>query len=336
MSGVFVTGGTGFIGGALLSDLTDGRPHVKALARSRTGGETVAGLGAMPVIGDLFDREALREGMEGCDLVFHVAGVNQMCPTYPTELYRSNVEGTRAVLQVAAEMGVRRVVYTSSAATLGEREGTVGSEDSPHRGSYLSDYEQSKHEAEIAALEEAAGSGIELVIVNPSSVQGPGRATGSTRLLLLGLNRRMPLVINTHVSIVDIADCVRGHVLAAEQGVPGRRYVLNGATLTTRHAMRLLADAAGSWRLPITVPRALVRTIGMALARTAARSPDPVLCPAMVRTLLHGHRYDGSRATDELGLTYTRIEDTLDRTIRWLVDFGFAYKKLPRYPRLER
>ncbi|NNF68196.1 MAG: NAD-dependent epimerase/dehydratase family protein [Acidimicrobiia bacterium] len=333
-SGVFVTGGTGFIGGALLSRITDGSGWVKALARSRTGGETVAGLGALPVIGDLFDTDALREGMDGCGLVYHVAGVNQMCPTYAAEMYRSNVEGTRNVIAMAADAGVDRVVYTSSAATIGEVHGTVGDEGSPHRGTYLSDYEQSKHEAETVAMETAAELGVDLVMVNPSSVQGPGRATGSARLLLYPLTRRFPLLVSTHLSVLDIDDCVAGHLLAADRGDSGRRYLLNGATLTTGEAVALLADLIGSWRLPIPIPRFVAGSLGMSLARVAASRPDPLLCPAMVRTLLHGHRYDGSLAVRGLGLEYTPIRRTLDRTIRWLVDFGFAYKKLPGYPKL--
>ncbi|MBT8212322.1 MAG: NAD-dependent epimerase/dehydratase family protein [Acidimicrobiia bacterium] len=334
-SGVFVTGGTGFIGGALLSRITDGPGWVKALARSRTGGETVSGLGALPVIGDLFDMDSLREGMDGCGLVYHVAGVNQMCPTYKSEMYRANVEGTRNVIRAAADAGVARVVYTSSAATIGEAQGTVGNEDSEHRGSFLSDYEQSKHDAEIVAMQTATELGVDLVVVNPSSVQGPGRATGSARILLYPLNRRFPVTISTHVSVIDIEDCVTGHVLAAERGEPGRRYVLSGATVTVREAISLLADLAGSWRMPLPVPRFLASSLGMALAGPASRRPDPVLCPAMVRTLLHGHRYDGSRATAELGLEYTPIRRSLDRTIRWLVDYGFVFKKLPGYPKLD-
>src|SRR5207302_2843104 len=125
----------------------------------------------------------------------------------------------------------------SSAATLGERKGTVGNEQSPHRGSFLSDYEHSKFEAERAVLAAAEETGIEVVCVNPASVQGPGRATGSTRLLLDYLNGRLKAVVDSTLSLIDIDDCTAGHLLAASRGKPGERDVLSGSTASGRGAL---------------------------------------------------------------------------------------------------
>ncbi len=176
----------------------------------------------------------------GADLVFHVAGVNKMCVPDPTEMYRVNVEGTRNVLKAAAAAGVRRVVYTSSAATIGEPEGAVGNEETPHRGHFHSHYERSKYEAEQVAL--ARGSGVDVVVVNPSSVQGPGRATGTGKILLDLVAGRLSTVVDTRISIVDIDDCARGHVLAAASGVAGQRYVLNSFSMTIQEAVGLLGS----------------------------------------------------------------------------------------------
>jgi dihydroflavonol-4-reductase len=150
--------------------------------------------------------------------------------------------------------GVRRVVYTSSAATIGEEHGTVGREDSPHRGNFLSHYERSKWEAEQVAFEEADRAALELVAVNPSSVQGPGRVKGTAKLLIGYLNGTLRGLIDSRMSVLDIADCARGHVLAATRGVPGNRYILSGATLTVREAVELMGRVAGLTEEPRVLP----------------------------------------------------------------------------------
>jgi len=315
---VFVTGGSGLIGRALVQRLLGRGDRVVALARSDASAAGLVELGADVVRGDLLDERALAEGMRGTAVTYNVAGVNTLCPTDPAPLYRVNRDGARAVVRAAAAAGVRRLVHTSSAATLGEPEGTVGSEDSPHRGSFLSDYERSKTEGEQAVMEETARTGLDVVMVNPSSVQGPGRTGGTGRILLALLDRRLPVFIDTRISVTDIADTVEGHVLAAEHGQPGRRYVLCGAVLTTAEAMDLLSRVSGHAVRPRIVPGAVALAAAAAVEgvfRLARRRPP--FCPAMARTIIHGHAYDGSRASAELGLRYTPVEDTLRRTLDW-------------------
>jgi len=315
---VFVTGGTGLIGRALVQRLIGRGDQVVALARSDAAASDLAGLGAVVARGDLLDERALAEGLRGTAVAYNVAGVNTLCPTDPTPLYRVNRDGARAIVRAAAAAGVRRLVHTSSAATLGEAEGTIGREDSPHRGSFLSDYERSKTEGEQAVLEEAARTGLDVVLVNPSSVQGPGRTGGTGRILLALLDRRLPLFIDTRISVTDVADTVAGHLLAAERGAAGRRYVLCGAVLTTDEAMDLLSRVSGHRVRPRIVPNAVASAAG-AVVEAAFRAVrrDPPVCRAMVRTMIHGHAYDGSRAADELGLRYTPVEDTLRHTLEW-------------------
>jgi dihydroflavonol-4-reductase len=132
------------------------------------------------VRGDVLDPEALGAAMDGCDLVYHAAGANAFCLRDPSPLFEVNVRGSENVVRAAAQAGVRRIVYTSSAATLGEKKGTVASEETPHRGRFLSNYERSKFEAERVVLAAAEETGIEVVSVNPASVQGPGRGSGRT------------------------------------------------------------------------------------------------------------------------------------------------------------
>ena len=160
MSRTFVTGGSGVVGRALVELLRERGDDVVALARSDNAQAALERRGAQVVRGDLFDGEALVRGMDACDTVFHVAGVNSLCLEDPTPMLRANVDGPPAVVRAAARAGVRRVVHTSSAATIGEPEGSLGREDTPHRGWFLSDYERSKTEGERAVLEAARANGV--------------------------------------------------------------------------------------------------------------------------------------------------------------------------------
>jgi dihydroflavonol-4-reductase len=237
------------------------------------------------------------------------------------------------VVRAAARAGAGRVVNTSSAAALGEAAGTVGSESSPHRGSYLSTYERSKHEGEIAAFAAARRAGVDLVAVNPSSVQGPGRTGGTGKILLGYLNGRLRAFIDTTLSLVDIRDCVEGHLLAAERGTPGERYVLNGATLTSLEALEIMSGLTGVGDRPRIVPAPLaIAASALVEGAFRLRGRTPPLCREMVRTMLHGHRYDGSRAERELGIEYTPVRETFARTIEWALEQGLVERSLPGWP----
>jgi dihydroflavonol-4-reductase len=271
--------------------------------------------------GDVLDPAGLAPAFAGNDWVFHVAGVNEMCSPDPDYMDLVNVQGTRNVLEACRSAGVGRLIHTSSAAAIGEPKGTVGSEDSPHRGHYLSRYERSKHLSERVVLDEAGD--LDVVVVNPSSVQGPGRATGTGKLLLDVLNGRLPFLVDTTVSIVDIRDCSSGHLLAAERGIRGERYILSGASLTMTEALEMLRVATGRELAPKFVP-GWSATAGAAVVESGARvlKRRPLVCREMVRVLRAGHRYDGSRAARDLGLAYTPVETTIRRTVEWFREEG--------------
>lgn len=313
---VVVTGGSGVVGVALVRRLvSDGEP-VSVLCRSEGSASVVRSLGAEPLAGDILDLSSLRVAFSGADLIYHVAGLNTMCPDDPGELERVNVLGSQNVVRAADIAGCRRVVYTSSAATIGEPAGTVGTEETPHRGWYLSAYERSKHLAERAVF--AMTTDVEVVSVNPSSVQGPGRATGTGALILDLLLGRLPGLVDTRLSIVDIDDCARGHVAAAQHGVPGERYLLNSFTMTMREAVEMLGGVVDR-ELEVRWLPGWAATTGAAAVEFAGRITrnTPKVCREMVRTLRHGHAYDGSRATRDLGIEYTAPEQTLSRLVDW-------------------
>ncbi len=316
-----VIGGTGFIGGAVLASLVADQVPVRAAVRG--GDEAVRAAGAEPVPADLLDLPSLSQAMAGCSLVYHAGGLNSMCPREPGRLFEVNVQGSANVITAAARAGVRRVVYTSSAAVLGERRGTVATEDSPHRGRFLSQYERSKYLAELKVLELGAKLGVEVVCVNPSSVQGPGRTRGTARWLIRYADGRLGWMVDTRVSLLAIEDCTRAHRLAAARGVPGRRYLLNGGTLQIRELIELVAGVTGRHHKVRFLPGSLAMA-GAAAAdagyRLAGRRPP--VCPEMVRTLLHGHIYDGSRAAVELGFSYLPMAEFVRATLEWYARSG--------------
>jgi dihydroflavonol-4-reductase len=322
---VFLTGGSGLIGGALAARLVERGDEVVALARSQAAAAKLEERGARTVRGDVLDEAALTRGMEGCELVYHVAGVNALCTPDPAGMLRVNIEGAKLAVRAAASAGARRVVLTSSAAAIGEAKGTVGSESSPHRGSYMSVYERSKHQGEIAALAEAKRSGIEIVAVNPSSVQGPGRAHGTGKILIAYLNGKLKAFIDTRLSIVDIDDCIEAHLLGAERGQDGERYLISGATMTSLEALELVTRISGVEHDVRLIPPAVARGVAVAVEGVfRVRRKAAPLCREMITTMLHGHHYDGSRAARELGLEYTPAEDTFRRTVEWARSKGLV------------
>jgi dihydroflavonol-4-reductase len=315
---VFLTGGTGVIGTALLTRLLARGDEVVALARSEASAEALSARGVSVVQGDGHDEEALARGMQGCELAFNVAGVNSLCVDDPRPMELLNARGPVAAVRAAARAGVPRLVHTSSAATIGEAPGSVGIEQTVHRGWYLSTYERTKTEGERAALAAAREAGQDLVCVNPSSVQGPGRSGGTGRFLLAFLDGRLKVFVPTNVSLIDIDDCIEGHLLAAERGAAGDRYLLNGIALPIVDALALAGEVAGVDRRPRLLPRP-VATVAAAVVERGFKlaGRHPPVCREMVRTLLHGHRYDGSRAARELGLQYTEPRETLRKTVEW-------------------
>ena len=327
MARAFVTGGSGFIGGAVCARLVDRSDEVIALARSDASEEIVAARGAEPLRADALDEDRIAAGMRGCAVAYHVAGVNSHCPNDPAEMMRVNVGSPETAVRAAARAGVPRVVLTSSAATVGEAQGTVGHEESPHRGWYLSLYDRSKHEGEQRAFEAGRRLGVEVVAINPSSVQGPGRSAGNGKILIDYLNGKLPVFVDVYISVVDIADVAAGHLLAAERGDPGSRYVLNGATVRIREAIEILSGLTGVDQAVRMAPPALARgvaTVAEGVGRVRGKTSS--MCRARMRTILHGHRYDGSRATRELGLVYTPLEETFRRTIDWAREQGLVAK----------
>ena len=324
---IFITGSTGVVGKPLLRKIVDKGHNVFALSRSQNNDHFFSDLGVKKIEGDLFT-EAIYDELSDCniDAIFHIAGVNKMCSKNPEGMFKANIEGTKEMLQLGNRLKIKKFIYTSSAVTLGEEIGTVGNELSDHRGYFLSKYEESKFLAEKEAFD--YDKGFEFVSVNPSSVQGPGRVSGTAKLLISTLNKTYPPLIRNNISIVDIDDCTDGHYQALLNGKDNQRYVLNSFQTTSEELLSKLKSLSEWSGRPIYIPKLGLKIIAPLgdLYKSVSNS-TPLICSESARVLTHGHIYDGSKAVDKLNLSYIDLETFMKKTINWLIDESYVNLK---------
>jgi dihydroflavonol-4-reductase len=321
-----VTGGTGYVGGAVARALLARGEQVRVLARDPGKASALVALGAEVARGDILDRASLDAALVGCDTLYHVAAIYAFWVPDKRQLMATEVEGTRNALEAARAAGVGKVVYTSTCFTIGEPHGEVGDEQTRHRGYFLSAYEEAKCRAEEVALDYAR-RGLPVVLVNPGGVYGPGGTGPTGQVLVDMLNGRLPLVFPGVACYVYVDDVARGHLLAAERGQPGERYLLVGAMLDFPElagAVCQLAGVAPPRRGPIAAARAIA-ALGEAASRVTGR--PPLAARDAVRMMAHGSRTDGSKATRELGLRYTSLEEGLPATLAWYWEQGLLKRR---------
>ena len=262
----FVTGATGFVGSHVARVLAEQGADLRLLVRSGSDLRNIQALNADRVVGDLRDPASIEKGMAGCDVVFHVAADYRLWVRDPEQMYRSNVEGTRAVLDAARKNHVRRVVYTSSVATMGfTSNGRPADEDSPvSLDSMIGHYKRSKFMAEEVALQ-AGRSGMDVVVVNPSTPVGEQdiKPTPTGRIVVDFLKKKFPAYVDTGLNLVDVTECARGHVAALEKGRSGERYILGGENLTLKQILDKLAAITGLPSPKLRVPYVLALATGV-------------------------------------------------------------------------
>jgi dihydroflavonol-4-reductase len=325
----FVTGGTGFVGGAVVHRLLEAGHEVRALVRPGTDTRQLDGLPVERVEGDLRDADSLRRGVAGCDHVFHVAALYSFWGHSWDDFFQVNVAGTRSVLEVARDEGVERVVHTSSVAALGTNDDrSPATEETP---SSLEDrigtYQRSKFLGQEVA-HEFARQGLPVVIVNPSTPMGVGdhKPTPTGQVIVDYLNGRMPAYVDTGLNIVDVEDVAAGHLLAAERGRVGERYILGGENLRLKEVLDLLAEISGLPRVRIRIPNSLALAwsyVDITLARLNPRRV-PAATPAKVRLSYRYEFYDPSKAVRELGLPQTPAREALRKAVEWYRAHGYA------------
>ena len=317
---VLVTGATGFIGANIVRLLLKKGYSVRALVRPNSDRRNLDGLGVEFAVGDVRDRDSIKRSMNGCRLVFHTAALYSFWVRPRRLIYDINVKGTRNVLQTALEKGVERVVYTSSVATLGLREdGKPADETTPVDPlKIIGDYKKSKYLAEQVALEFAKK--FPVVIVNPSFPVGPYdiKPTPTGRVILDFLNRKMPAYVETGVNVVAVKDVALGHLLAAEKGRVGERYILGGENVTMRELLKLLSEVSGLSAPRVRLPYYPILALSYLNAAVCALTDTiPRMTPETIRMSGHYMFFDPSKAVQEIGLPQTSAREALHRAVEW-------------------
>lgn len=322
----FITGSNGFLGYSLVKRLSAEGHQIKCLVRSPERFSELSLLpGTIPVFGDLSDKAALDNGARDTEIVFHMAAYakpwskDKMLPS------RINVEGTKAMLDASLNAGVRRFVLTSSAAVIGpSAQGTEVDEFTVRTAPFFNDYESTKAEAEKVAFS-YAGNGMDIVIVNPSRVYGPGPENESnavTRMLRLyekGRWRLMPGDGNKIGNYVYVDDVVSGHILAAMKGRSGERYILGGENLTFRELFERMAIVTGHRRLMIRIPLPVMTFIaGIMELQTRVTGIPPMITTPWVKKYLSHWSLSSGHAIQDIGYTITPFVEGAAMTLKWI------------------
>ncbi len=326
-----VTGGTGFVGAAVVRALIAEGHAVRALARRGSDLRNLDGLDIELAYGDLLDddQESFRKALKGCQRLYHVAAVYSLWAPDPRILYRVNVDGTRTLLAAALEEGVDRVVYTSTVGALGYRaDGEPADEQTPVSiDQMIGHYKRSKFLAEAEARG-AASRGLPVIVVNPSTPVGPRdiKPTPTGQVIVDYLNRRMPAYIDTGLNLIAVEDVARGHLLAAERGRIGERYILGHKNLTLRQIFEILERITGILSPRIRLPHRLVLPLAYVdqwLSNRIRKKPPRIPLEG-VRMARRRMFFDSSKAVRELGLPQSPIEQALERAVRWFTDHGYV------------
>ena len=325
----FVTGATGFLGSHVARALADQGADLRLLVRPTSNLSNLEGLNAETATGDLRDAASLERAMSCCDTVFHVAADYRLWVRDPEEMYRSNVEGTRALLEAARKNRVRRVVYTSSVATMGfTRNGHPADEDSPvSLADMIGHYKRSKFMAEQIALE-AGRSGMHVVTVNPTTPIGEQdvKPTPTGRIVVDFLKRKFPAYVETGLNLVDVRVCARGHIAALEKGKSGERYILGGEDLTLKQILDRLGRITGLPSPKIKLPYFFALATGVVdevfTGRILKREPR-----ATIDTVRMGRKKmfaSSDKAERELGWKIVPVGDALRRAVEWFRGNGYV------------
>jgi dihydroflavonol-4-reductase len=323
---ILVTGGTGYVGGAIVGALRGRGAQVRVLARRNSKTDWLTKMGVEIVQGDILNQSSIEAALDGCDTLYHAAAIYEFWVPDKQHLLRTEVDGTRHAMAAAHSRGLSKVIYTSTAFTIGEPRGQTGNETTQHRGYFCTAYEEAKYKAELV-VQEFALKGLPVVIVNPGSVYGPGGLKAQGQATVDAINGKLPMALPGIVAMVYVDDVANGHLLAAERGSIGERYILSGVTIDAAELIQKACQLAGVKPPPvgpIFVGR-FVATLGEFAARMTKRPPQ--LAKDTVSMFAHGFQVDGSKAVRELGLRYTPLDEALPKTLAWYWEQGLLKQK---------
>jgi len=330
---VFVTGSTGFVGSHVAKVLASQGADLRLLVRKSSNLSNLAGMDApasmTTITGDLLDPESLRLGIRGCDYVFHVAADYRLWVRDPKQMYAANVDGTRQLLRIAREESVRRVIYTSSVATMGfKSDGTIVDENTPvSLADMVGHYKRSKFLAEQEALK-AAYDGQEVMVLNPTTPVGPGdiKPTPTGRIVVDFLNKKFPAYVDTGLNLVDVEEVASAHVAALEKGTPGERYILGGENLTLKQILDKMS-AITSLPSPTTkVPHAVAMAFAFFDETITGRilGKEPRATVEAVRIGKKKMFASSAKAVRELDFRQVPVYPALRAAIEWFRANGYA------------
>ena len=325
----FVTGATGFVGSHVAHALAEQGAKLRLLVRPSSDRSNLTGLNAELVAGDLREPESFESALQGCDAMFHVAADYRLWVRDPQEMYRANVEGTRAILEMARKAGVRRTVYTSSVATMGfTGNGHPADENSPvSLAAMIGPYKRSKFMAEQVAIE-AGKSGMEVVVVNPTTPVGERdiKPTPTGRIVVDFLKRKFPAYVDTGLNLVDVRECAQGHIAAFEKGKSGERYILGGENLTLKQILDKLAAITGLKSPSVRVPYVMALATGVVdeVVTGRIRGKEPRATIDAVRMGRKKMFVSSEKAERELGWKLYPVDDALRRAVDWFRGNGYV------------
>ena len=325
-----VTGASSFVGSAIVRACLESGRTVRGLVRPRNDNAALEGLGVEVVEGDVRDRAAVRRAVAGVDEVFHAAGLSACGAHRIRDLYDINVSGTSTVLEACRDAGVARIVHTSAAAAVGARDDGIAADETQtfNLGGRVGDHaSESKHQAEMLALEHAA-AGLPVVVVNPARPIGARdrRPTSAGRVMLALLRGHVPAYPRATISLVDVDDLARAHLLCAERGRTGERYLVAADNVTVKEFLARVASAGGRGAPRLALPDFLVPACAaVEEARARALGIDALATRACARMRRFTLWYDSSKARRELGVTFRPLEDTVGAAIDWFRQEGYVW-----------
>ncbi len=321
-----VTGGTGFVGGAIARRLLAAGQPVRVLARSAAKATELQATGAQIAVGDVMDPVSMAKAMDGVSTLYHAAAQYEVWTARPQEMLDTANQGTRNVMQVALDAGVKRVVHTSSAAAFGlPKDGQVD-EKMAEPGLLPDVYYRSKYESELIA-NSYIDKGLQVVTLNPSNVYGPRDLKPLGRSLVSLLNGELPAMWDATTPIVYVEDVANAHLLAAEKGKPGERYLLVERNVSYRELFGKAVELGGG-KLPPFMPVAMALAtahVAEFVARLTGKAP--LVSVMQVKSGTQGTLFDGSKASKELGFKYTDMDAGLRATIKWYWEQGLLKRK---------
>jgi dihydroflavonol-4-reductase len=328
---ILVTGASGFVGSAVVRQLLEAGHDVRALLRPQSDRRNIDGLTLEVVTGDLTEQSSLERAMVGCEALFHVAADYRMWVPDPDYTYQTNVKGTGDLMRAAGSAGVKRIVYTSSVATLGlTPNGSAADEDTPVTlADMVGHYKRSKFLAEGEVRWLIENEGLPIVIVNPSTPVGPRdiRPTPTGRMIVDALNGRMPAYVDTGLNLVHVDDVAIGHLLAFERGKIGERYILGACNMSLKEILATIADITGQRPPKVRLPHSLVMPVAYiseAWARVT-KGGEPRVTVDGVRLSKKYMFFSTEKAKRELGFSPRPVEEALQEAISWFRGNGYCH-----------